>query len=199
MWQQQVLIRKLSDRRTCCGTYGHKNCECRLKDSKCSPCGPRGHLRAVCVSAGQTQRVESGDRPKCLEMLRDKHIALIVNSDGEGTLKQVISKTAFFTNPHPLNATEANGRAQQKVRQVRHLRELLLVLGRRCTRSWLDFAFEHTISRWAVRLNEWTTNHLVKPHVDVEGGGVIKQSCYESHTGKAAPKKNCSIIGDTSV
>ena len=41
-----------------------RTCECRLKDSKCSPCGPIGHLRAVCKSAHQTQQVESGDIPE---------------------------------------------------------------------------------------------------------------------------------------
>ena len=38
------------------------------------------------------------------------------------------------------------------------------------------------------RHTEWATTYLVKSNVEVEGGGVIKQRCYESHTGTAAPK-----------
>ena len=46
----------------------------------------------------------------------------------------------------------------------------------------------------AIRYNEWTATYFVKSHVKVEGGGVIKQSCYESHTGTAAPKNTARCL-----
>ena len=42
----------------------HKKPECGLKDSKCSACGRRGHLRGVCKQAGENQQAESGDIPE---------------------------------------------------------------------------------------------------------------------------------------
>ena len=38
------------------------------------------------------------------------------------------------------------------------------------------------------------TTYLVKSDVEVWGGGVTKQNCSESHTGKAAPKHTARYL-----
>ena len=72
-----------------------------------------------------------------MEMLRDKFISLIVKSDGEDALNDVIFKAAATANlahvPAPVERHEANGRAEENLRD---LRELLQVFDRGCTCSW---------------------------------------------------------------
>ena len=98
--------------------------------------GPQGQWCLLESLIGRLAQIK--EVAQFLEMLRDKHIALIVNSDKAAAPKQIrCSKTAakqfFLTSQHLLNAMKQNVRAKQK---VRHLEEQLEVSGRRCTCSW---------------------------------------------------------------
>ena len=46
----------------------------------------------------------------------------------------------------------------------------------------IELSLGHVIAKGSVRVTEWVTNHLVKTDSEVEGGGVIKQSCNKAYT-----------------
>ena len=82
-----------------------------------------------CLLESLTRKVLRSKRSQCLEMLQNKHISLIAQSNREDALKKVISKAAAEAYlphaPAPVERHEANGRAEPK---VRHLREQLQIL-----------------------------------------------------------------------
>ena len=58
----------------------------------------------------------------------------------------------------------------------------------------IESSLRHVIAREAVRDTEWVTNHLVRTDSEVEGGGVIKQSCNKAYTRKAAPTSTAGFL-----
>ena len=59
---------------------------------------------------------------------------------------------------------------------MRHLCELLQALIEDARAHGLELSLEHMIARWAKRHSERVADHLAKLGVEVEGGGVVKQS-----------------------
>ena len=79
---------------------------------------------------------------------------------------------------------QANGRAE---RRVRALRERLQILVEDSRRRGTEIILDHLVAQWAVRHDEWVKNFLLKSRIDLRGGGTIKITPHEAHTGDKAP------------
>ena len=79
--------------------------------------------------------------------------------------------------------SRANGRAEQRVRA---LRERLQIMVEDARRGGAEIILDHPVVRWAVRRVEWIRNFLVQGDVDLSGGGTIKITPHEAHTGDKA-------------
>ena len=80
--------------------------------------------------------------------------------------------------------SQANGRAEQRVQA---LRERLQIMVEDARRRGAEIMLDHPVVRWAVRRVEWIRNFLVLSDVDLSGGGTIKITPHEAHTGVKAP------------
>ena len=85
--------------------------------------------------------------------------------------------------------SQANGRAEQRVRA---LRERLQIMVEDARRRSAEIILDHPVAQWAVRQAEWIQNFLVKSDVDTSGGGTIKITPHEAHTGDKAPS---NVVG----
>ena len=85
--------------------------------------------------------------------------------------------------------SQANGRAEQRVRA---LRERLRILVEHARRRGTEIILDHSVARWAVRHAEWIQNFLVKSDLDLSDSGTTKISPHEAHTGDIAPN---NVVG----
>ena len=81
-----------------------------------------------------------------------------------------------------IEQSQANGRAEQRVRA---LRERLQIMDEDARRLSAEIILDHPAAQWAVRQAEWIQNFLVKSDVDLSGGGRIKITPHDAHTGNS--------------
>ena len=87
--------------------------------------------------------------------------------------------------------SQANGRDEQRVRA---LRERLQIMVEDARRRGAEIILGHPVAQWAVRHAEWIQNFLVKSDVDLSGGGTIKITPHEAHTGDNAPSNVAGFV-----
>ena len=87
--------------------------------------------------------------------------------------------------------SQANGRAEQRVRA---LRERLHIMVEDARRRGTEIVLDHLVAQWAVRHAEWIQNFLVKSDVDWSGSGTIKITPHEAHTGDKAPSNVAGFL-----
>ena len=87
--------------------------------------------------------------------------------------------------------SQANGRDEQRVRA---LRERLQIMIEDARRRGAEIILGHPVAQWAVRHAEWIQNFLVKSDVDLSGGGTIKITPHEAHTGDKAPSNVAGFV-----
>ena len=82
--------------------------------------------------------------------------------------------------------SQANGRAEQRVRTLRERRQIMVEDARR---RGTEIMLDHPFAQWAVRHAAWNQTFLVKSDVDLSGGGTIKITPHDAQTGDKAPSK----------
>ena len=100
-------------------------------------------------------------------------------------MREVVHSTAgrlekMSTGVTAVERSQANGRAEQRVRA---LRERLQIMVEDARRRGAEIILDHLVARWAVRRAEWIPNFFVQGDVDLSGGGTIKIRPHEAHTG----------------
>ena len=85
--------------------------------------------------------------------------------------------------------SQANGPAEQRVRALRERPPILVEEARR---RGTDIMLDHPVAQWAVGHAEWIQNFLLKSEKDLSGGGTIKITPHEAHTGDKAPS---NVVG----
>ena len=83
------------------------------------------------------------------------------------------------TRVKAVEESQANGRAEQRVRA---LRERLQNLVEDARSRGTEIILDHPVAQWAVRHAEWIQNFLVKSDVDLSGGGTIKKKLHIKRT-----------------
>ena len=68
--------------------------------------------------------------------------------------------------------SQANGRAEQRVRALREGPQIRVEDARRCG---VEIILDHPVAQWAVRHAEWIKNFLVKSDEDLSDGGTTKK------------------------
>ena len=96
------------------------------------------------------------------------------------------------TRVKAVEQSQANGRAEQRVRA---LRERLQNLVEDARSRGTEIILDHPVAQWAVRHAEWIQNFLVKSDVDLSGGGTIKITPHKAHTGDKAPRNVVGFSG----
>ena len=114
--------------------------------------------------------------------------------DQEECLREVVHSTAgrlrLPTGLTTIEQSQANGRAEQRVRAlIERLQIMVEHAQRRSTENILD----HPVAQWAVRHAEWIQN-FVESDVDLSGGGTIKVTPHEAHTGEEAPSNVAGFL-----
>ena len=61
-----------------------------------------------------------------------------------------------------------------------------------------EIILDHPVAQWALRHAEWIQNFLAKSDVDLSGGGTIKVTPHEAHTGHRAPSNVAGFFGTNS-
>ena len=67
--------------------------------------------------------------------------------------------------------SQANGRAEQRVRALRERLQIMVEDARRCG---VEIILDHPVAQWAVRHAEWIQNFFVKSDVELSDGGTIQ-------------------------
>ena len=89
-----------------------------------------------------------------------------------------------------IEQSQANGRAEQRVRA---LRERLQIMDEDARRLSAEIILDHPAAQWAVRQAEWIQNFLVKSDVDLSGGGRIKIHATRCTHGRQSTRGN--VVG----
>ena len=110
-----------------------------------------------------------------LKVLQTRDGNIPVNCDQEECLREVVHSTAgrleFPTGVTAVEQSQANGRAEQRVRV---LRERLVIMVEDARRCGVEIIFGHPVAQWAVTHAEWIQNFLVKSDVNLSDGGTMK-------------------------
>ncbi len=141
-----------------------------------------------------------------MEMMTSRYGQILCISDPEEVLLNVVRPVALKLGlpigTSPVERPQANGPAEQRVRNVR---ERLHVILAEMLKKGFEVLESPTLTSWAVRHAKWTANHLVKSDVEMVDGSNIKVSPYEAHTGKlvagklaASWNESCGEPGRTS-
>ena len=113
--------------------------------------------------------------------------------DREECLREVVHSTAerlgMPTAVTAFEQSQANGRAEQRVRALRKRLQILVEVARR---RGVEIILDHPVAQWAVSHGEWIQNFLVMNVVDLSGGGTITITPHETHTGDKAPS---NVVG----
>ena len=134
--------------------------------------GPR---RETFARAVHQKGAKLEDLEQFLQVLQRRYGNIPVYCDQEECLREVVHSTAgrlgMPTGVTAVKQSQANGRAEQRVRALRKRLQILVADARgQCAEIKLD----HPVAQWAVRHPERMQNHLVKSDVDLSGGGTMK-------------------------
>ena len=142
--------------------------------------GPRGERFARAVHRKGTK---FEDLEQFLKVLQTRYGNIPVCWDQEECLREVVHSTAGRLGmPIGVSAVEqsqANGRAEKRVRALRERLQILLEDARR---RGTEIILDHPLAQWAVRHAEWIQKFLVN-----SGGETIKITPHEAYTGDEAP------------
>ena len=110
-----------------------------------------------------------------LNVLKTRYGNTPVYCDEEECLRKLVHSTAgrhgLPTGVTAVEQSQANGRAEQRVRA---LRERLQIMVEDARRSGVEIILDHPVTQWAVRHAEWIENFLVK-------GGLKKHTPETKH------------------
>ena len=151
--------------------------------------GPRGETFARAV---RRKGAKFEDLVQFLKVLQTRDGNIPVNCDQKECLRDVVHSAAeplgMPTGVTAAEQSQANGRAEQRVRA---LRERLRILVEDARRQGTEIILDHPVAEWAVRHAEWIQNFLGKSDIDLSGG-TIKITPHEAHTGDQAPS---NVVG----
>ena len=146
--------------------------------------GPRGETFARAV---HRKGAKFEDLELFLKVLQTRCGNIPVCCDQEECLREVVHSAAgrlgMPTGVNAVERSQANGRAEQRVRTLRERLQITVDARRRGAEIILD----HLVAQWAVRHAEWIQNFSVKSDVDSSGGGTIKITPHEARTEDKAP------------
>ena len=154
--------------------------------------GPRGETfpRAVHRKGAKFEDVEL-----FLKVLQTRYGHIPVYCDQEECLREVVHGTAgglgMPTGVTAVELSQTNGRAEQRARASR---ERLQVMVEDARRRGAEITLDRPVAQWAVRHAEWIHNFLVKSDVDLSGGGTIRITPHEAHTGDKAPSNVAGFL-----
>ena len=154
--------------------------------------GPRGEMF---TRAAHRKGAKFEDLEQFLNVLQTRYGNIPVHCDQEECLREVAHSTArrlgMPTRVTAVEQSQANGRAEKRVRALRERLQIMVEDARR--------SLHHPVAQWAVRHAEWIQNFLVKSNVDLSGGGTIKITPHEAHTHKRQSTEQCCwILGTNS-
>ena len=130
-----------------------------------------------------------------LKVLQKRYGNMPVYCDQEECLREVVHSTAgrlgLPTGVTPVERSQANGRAEQRVRALRELLHIVIEDAGRCG---VEIILDHPVAQWAVRHAEGIQNFLVKSDVDLSDGGTNRNHPDEAHTGDTAPSNAVEFL-----
>ena len=143
--------------------------------------GPRGETFARAV---HPKGAKFEDLELFLKVLQTRCGNTPVYFDQEECLREVVHSTAgrlgMPTRVTAVEQGQANGGAEQRVRA---LTERLQIMVENARRRGAEIILDHPVAQWAVTHARWIQNFLVKSDVDLSGGGTIKITPHDAHTG----------------
>eukprot|EP00974_Lingulodinium_polyedra_P103736 10040893-Lingulodinium_polyedra.AAC.1 len=135
--------------------------------------GPRGEV--FCRKAPR-KGLRMLDLDDFLAVMKARYPSIQIRCDQEEALTHVVfhaaDKQGLPRDAARLEVPQANGRAEQGVRTVR---ELLQVLREDLRRRGRLTQLNHPAMKWLVRHAEWLANHVVKSDVMADPDGVALQ------------------------
>ncbi len=105
-------------------------------------------------------------------------------------MAQMVRPVALKLGASPVERPQANGRAEQEFRSVK---ERLRIIVAEMRKKGVEILESPTLTSWAARRAEWTSNHLVRSDVKMVDGSISKVSPCEAHAGKCAPAKLAAL------